>query len=156
MPLEIIEAPQLWKNAQNKPVIFLAGSIEMGKAVNWQAAVGNKFKDYDIILLNPRRVDWDNSWEQSVNNIKFSEQVNWELNGIEKSDRIIFYFQGGTKSPITLLELGLIADKNKAVVYCEIDFWRKGNVDIVCQKYGIKQVDSWENLYSDIKKHFNL
>ena len=54
-------------------------------------------------------------------------------------------------SPITLLELGIHAKSRKLIVYCPEGFWRKGNVDIVCEKYNIKQVDSFEELKKAIK-----
>jgi hypothetical protein len=119
--------------------IFLAGSIEMGKAENWQSRVEKHFEDAerDITLLNPRRLDWDSSWEQSISNARFREQVEWELNALEKADYIFLYLSPGTKSPISLLELGLFAHSGKLIVCCPDGFWRKGNVDIVCKKYNI-------------------
>ena len=38
-----------------KSSVFLAGSIEMGSAVEWQAQVTDALRDLDIIVLNPRR-----------------------------------------------------------------------------------------------------
>ena len=54
----------------------------------------------------------------------------------------------GTKSPITLLELGLHAGKNpqKLVVCCPDGYWRKGNVDIVCRRCGVRQVPTLDDL----------
>ena len=40
--------------------IFLAGSIEMGKAVEWQDKVSESLEEYSGNILNPRRVEWDN------------------------------------------------------------------------------------------------
>jgi hypothetical protein len=56
------------------------------------------------------------------------------------------YFSPETKSPISLLELGLYANSGKLVVYCPEGFWRKGNVDIVCEKYFIPNFDNWDKL----------
>jgi hypothetical protein len=42
-----------------------------------------------------------------------------------------------TKSPISLLELSLFATSGKLHIIYEYPFWRKGNVDIVCNKYNI-------------------
>ncbi len=83
--------------------IFLAGSIEMGKAENWQEKIVNTFnKSY--LFFNPRRDDWDSSWEQKIENVQFNEQVTWELNALDSSDIIVMYFDPNTKSPISLLE----------------------------------------------------
>ena len=126
--------------------VFLAGSIEMGTAENWQNKVEKLLEDTDWIILNPRRDDWDSSWEQSIENREFYEQVNWELRGLEMSDMAIMYFAPGTKSPISLLEFGLLAgsEPGKLLVVCPEGFWRKGNVDIVCERYFIKQFNTIE------------
>ncbi len=118
------------------PFLFLAGSIEMGAAEDWQAVVIHKLHSkYNI--LNPRRLDWDDTWEQTCENAHFSQQVNWELNALEKADVILMYFDPNTKSPISLLELGLFARSGKLIVCCPDGFWRKGNVEIVCMRYHI-------------------
>lgn len=100
------------------PSIFLAGSIEQGTAEKWQAKIIESVKKLDLTLLNPRRKDWDTSWKESIENPPFKEQVNWELDALELADWIIFYFDKATKSPITLLELGLFATSKKLVVCC--------------------------------------
>lgn len=118
--------------------IFLAGSIEMGKADDWQTGIETFFKDTSCVtLFNPRREEWDASWTQDIENPQFYQQVNWELNALEKSDLIFMYFAPGIQSPISLLELGLFAQTGKMIVCCPEGFWRKGNVDIVCDRYNI-------------------
>lgn len=131
--------------------IFLAGSIEMGKAEDWQKRVTDKIAEripfYNTVsIYNPRRDDWDSSWKQEKNNPKFYEQVCWELDHLGKSKVIAMYFATDTLSPISLLELGLYAATGKLVVLCPPDFWRNGNVDIVCSRYGIPiftDEDAW-------------
>ena len=118
--------------------VFLAGSIEMGQAENWQTKVEASLADCEVVIFNPRRDDWDSSWKQSIDDPQFREQVEWELDALERADVIVMYFDPGSKSPISLLELGLFARSGKMVVCCPQGFWRKGNVDIVCAKYGIK------------------
>jgi len=100
--------------------------------------------------LNPRRDDWDSSWEQKIENAQFKQQVEWELDALEYADWILMYFDPSTKSPISLLELGLFAETGKLIVCCPEGFWRKGNVDIVCEKYGVPQVDSIEELIENL------
>lgn len=53
--------------------VFLAGSIEMGKASDWQQKLIDDLSDLpdDLVLLNPRRKDWDSSWVQSFDNRQF-------------------------------------------------------------------------------------
>ena len=119
--------------------VFLAGSIEMGKAEDWQKKVEELFSDTDIVIFNPRRDDWDSSWEQTIDNPDFFGQVTWELDALDVADFILMYFDPATKSPISLMELGLYASTKKLIVVCPDGFWRKGNVDIVCQRYNIMQ-----------------
>jgi hypothetical protein len=133
--------------------VFLAGSIEMGTAEEWQTRVINSFDDvkYDITFLNPRRTDWDSSWEQTIKNDQFREQVEWELEALEKADYVFLYLSPGTKSPISLLELGLFGKDKKITVCCPEGFWRKGNVDIVCKRYKISLFNDFEFATSHMK-----
>lgn len=139
---KIIKPPEIIPLDTGFPILFLAGTIDMGKSTDWQTYIGNKLADLDIIILNPRRDDWDSSWKQEIENKQFRNQVEWELDGLASADYIFFHFEPDSKSPITLLELGLYAQSKKCLVHCPKGFWRKGNVDVVCARYGITQVDS--------------
>lgn len=55
--------------------VFLAGSIDQGKAINWQQQITDALQDTSLTILNPRRDDWDSSWEQDISNDQFREQV---------------------------------------------------------------------------------
>lgn len=148
-----IQAPQSFAKEQGIAHIFLAGSIEMGKADHWQKRVAEELKDSNVVLLNPRRDDWDSSWKQTIDDPQFNEQVTWELKSLERADYILMYIDPNTKSPITLLELGLYAQEwRKLWVCCPEGFYRKGNVDIVCNLYGIMQVETLEDLIAAAKK----
>ncbi len=120
--------------------VFLAGSIEMDKAEKWQDVVISKLEGYDVAVYNPRRERWDSSWVQEMANPVFAEQVNWELNHLCLADVKFFYFDPNTKSPITLMELGFVLGlfATKIVVVCPDGFWRKGNVEVICQRAGVK------------------
>jgi hypothetical protein len=118
--------------------VFLAGSIEMGAAEDWQSVVPKHFEDKaNLVFYNPRRDDWDSSWEQKESNPQFNYQVNWELDKLSKSSYIFMYFSPETKSPISLLELGMFAHYPGMIVCCPDGFWRKGNVEVVCSRFGI-------------------
>lgn len=128
--------------------VFLAGSIEMGKAEDWQARVTTKIRETfsNVSIYNPRRDDWDSGWKQEKNHARFYEQVSWELDHLDKAKVIAMNFVSETLSPISLLELGLYAPTGKLVVLCPSEFWRNGNVDIVCSRYGIPiftNEDAW-------------
>lgn len=139
----------------NRFSVFLAGSIEMGQAMDWQKKLEKYLEHLPIIILNPRRGDWDASWEQKKTNPNFKGQVDWELNGLSLAHCIAMYFDPATKAPITLLELGLFANTGTVVVCCPEGYWRKGNVDIVCDRYKITQVETLERLADEIVHRYN-
>ena len=130
--------------------VFLAGSIDMGNAEDWQNQLIDMLKDWNGLILNPRRPDWDSSWKQEITHPLFHEQVSWELEGLEKSDLIVYYFAPKSKAPVTMLELGLHARSGKAIVCCPEGFWRKGNIDIVCERYQIPKTDNLAGLVDAI------
>jgi len=119
--MEVIKPPTEIERRHQRPSLFLAGSIEMGAAEDWQSRLITELRPVEGTIFNPRRDDWDSSWEQSINNRHFREQVEWELDALEAATLIAMYFAPGTKSPISLLELGLFAitppGHNRLVVY---------------------------------------
>ena len=136
----ILKPPQPLRKDPSTRSVFLAGSIEMGIAAPWQAAVEQALASAAVTIWNPRRDAWDSSWKQSYEHPLFFEQVSWELEAQERADIIAMYFAPETKAPITLLELGLFARTGKLIVCCPEGFWRKGNVDIICRRYGVTTV----------------
>jgi hypothetical protein len=131
----ILKPPAPIELANGEGSVFLAGSIEMGRAENWQAAVEQALTDLPVAVLNPRRDKWDESWEQSIDNPHFRGQVDWELEGMERASVVAMYFAPATRAPITLLELGLSARSGRLIVCCPPGFWRRGNVEVVCARY---------------------
>jgi hypothetical protein len=142
----VLEPPAPLEWPADRRAIFLAGSIEMGGAPAWQDGAARALAADGFVALNPRRADWDASWRQSIDEPRFREQVEWELAAQERADAIAMYFVAETRSPITLLELGLFARSGKMVVCCPAGFWRRGNVDVVCARYGVPRADSLEEL----------
>jgi hypothetical protein len=49
------------------------------------------------------------------------------------------------------MEMGLFIDK-PIVVYCPEGYFRKGNVDIVCERYRVPQANSWDEFVALIRK----
>lgn len=131
--------------------LFLAGSIELNAAERWQDKIIDELKGYNLVIFNPRRDDWDNTIRQTIIDSRFNEQVTWELNALDKASLVVFYFDPNTKSPISLLELGLCAAKRNVIVCCPDGFWRKGNVEIVCQRFKIPLVNTFSDFIARIK-----
>ena len=138
----VVKPPSPLHKAPGTIAVFLAGSIEMGAAGPWQAEIEAAFAETPVTLWNPRRDDWDATWRQSLDEPKFREQVEWELEAQERADLIVMYFAPGTRSPITLLELGLFARSGRLVVCCPEGYWRRGNVQVVCRRYGVREAES--------------
>lgn len=147
-------AEPLNKRDRSKQSIFLAGSIENGTAIDWQKYCETQLGE-SFDLFNPRVGYWDESWEPVSDNVFFARQVNWELNGLEVADIILMNFAKNTKSPISLLEFGLMAPTKKMVVVCPNEFWKKGNVDIVCQRFDIPQFSELDAAIDYIRKQNN-
>lgn len=122
--------------------IFLAGTIDMGNSRDWQMEIYERFSQMDgrFILFNPRQEHWDASRPGEMD-----YQVKWELEHLEDADLIIMYILGTSKSPISLLEMGLHSKSGKMHVICEKDFYRYDNVRITCEYYGVP-------LYNDLDK----
>lgn len=119
-----------------KPVsIFLAGTIDDGKSRNWQSSIieeiGTKYDSDNITIYNPRRDDWVDD------NDDIKKQILWEQENLDKTDYIFMNLESGSKSPISLLELGLYAQSNKLIVFCNDEFYRYMNVKLTCDKYNI-------------------
>ena len=148
----VLKAPQEFVQDDNAS-IFLGGSIDMGAAENWQERLTRDLSDYEnLVILNPRRDDWDSSWQQDPTpGTQFYEQVEWELDCQEQADVNIYYFAADSKSPITLLELGLFAEDN-VLVCCPKEFYRYGNVKMVCDRYNVKMVESYDELLNTIRE----
>ena len=110
--------------------LFLAGTIEMGKSIDWQTDVtntliANSATLKDITVLNPRRMLAPGSDE-------IGAQIQWELNNIQAADVIFIHFAANSISPISLLELGLILGRSTSyqliIVSCDKEYTRYDNV----------------------------
>lgn len=127
--------------------IFLAGTIDMGSSVDWQMDMYEKFSGMDgrYILFNPRQEHWDASRPGEMD-----YQVRWELDHLEESDIIIMYILGSSKSPISLLEMGLHARGGKMYVICEDSYYRYDNVRITCGYYDVPLFGSIDELFEKV------
>lgn len=117
--------------------IFLGGTIDNGESADWQqeliSAVSGIELTRPVHIYNPRREDWPSS----DNHREIDIQINWELDHLEKADLIVMNILADSKSPISLMEIGLFARTNKLIVFCPKTFYRYDNVRVVCQRFGI-------------------
>jgi hypothetical protein len=131
------------------PRVFLAGTIDMGNSHDWQSDVIRALEGEALRIFNPRREFWNNPTPEMM-----QEQVEWELEHIEVVDHVVMNFAPDSQSPITLLELGLIAgsDPDKLIVCCPPVFWRYDNVRITCERYGIEMVHDVQSMIELLKE----
>lgn len=132
--------------------IFTAGSIEMGAAVQWQKLMVQHLSDLPITVCNPRRGNWDPTDIPKADDANFKSQVEWELDALERATVICFFFDVTTRSPVSLLELGLWASSKKIIVCCNENYWRQGNVELVCGRYNIPMVREFRDLVPEVRK----
>lgn len=123
--------------------VFLAGTIDMGNSEDWQAETKSWFEQRQgrYILFNPRRDSWNGGADGEM-----EYQVNWELGHLEQADIILMNILGSSKSPVTLLEMGLYASSGKLYVACEPSYYRYDNVRITCSYYGVPLYNSLDEL----------
>ena len=71
---------------------------------------------------------------------------------MERADIVAVFFAKGTLAAITLMELGLfIQSGKKVVVACEEGFWKRGNVQIVCERFGVRVLGTLDELTKGVE-----
>lgn len=146
----ILEAPNRLESYSNIGLtFFLAGSIDNGEAYDWQREICDYSKEIKVNVFNPRRSEWD----KNIYDKEIERQIDWELEHMEKADYIIMNILADSKSPISLLELGLHAKSGKLIVFCPKKFYRYNNVRVTCETYGVKlcSIDRYKDNMDEIK-----
>lgn len=133
--------------------VFLAGTTSKVDKNDWRETLSASLSDIPVTLYNPYRADWDSSWREEIDFAPYREQVEWELEKQDKADIVVVYFHPATQAPVSLLEFGLCARApGKAIVVCPEGYWKRGNVQIVCKKFGVEMVDDVDGLKTAIMK----
>ena len=117
--------------------IFLAGTIDNGDSTDWQQELINTINGVELrrptSIYNPRRKEWPSSNDHR----EIDRQIEWELSHLEKADLIVMNILANSKSPISLMELGLFAREGRLMVFCPKTFYRYDNVRNVCKRYEV-------------------
>jgi len=146
----VLTSPNKLENYNNiSPSFFLAGTIENGNSTPWQFEIADYAKEIGATVFNPRREKWD----PNASSAEIENQINWELEHMERADYIIMNILPDSKSPISLLEFGLYAKEGKLFVFCPKNFYRFDNVRVTCERYGVKlySIDNYSNNMDEIK-----
>ena len=140
------------KNLAAQPQIFLAGTIEMGESRDWQKLMAERLAEEPVTVFNPRRKVWNHSWNNSGLNVAPSlrEQIEWELDHMEKADLIALWLEEGSLSPVSLLELGLHLKEGKVIVGCPPGYRRAANVYVTAARYGVQVFTDWDSFVGGV------
>lgn len=65
---------------------------------------------------------------------------------MDSATLVVVYFDERSKAPVSLLELGLVARSGRVVVGCQPGFWKRGNVQAVCERLGVLFEEDLEGL----------
>lgn len=135
--------PPIWDLSETNVIgknpfrIFLAGTIDNGDSTDWQQELINTINGVELrrptSIYNPRRKEWPSSDDHR----EIDRQIEWELSHLEKADLIVMNILANSKSPISLMELGLFAREGRLMVFCPKTFYRYDNVRNVCKRYEV-------------------
>jgi hypothetical protein len=121
--MRYIEAPTEYLSQGTDLALFLAGGIT--GCPDWQKEMVGKLSGSDLILLNPRRANWEMKAGME------EEQIAWEKKHLLGADAILFWFPAESLCPIALYELGAWHCRPKRLFMgCHPDYKRKKDVEI--------------------------
>ncbi len=146
--MNVFIAPSIepeWNRAHDL-IMFLAGAIDMGAAVDWQAYVIEGLQGAnDLSILNPRREVFTPEMEVP--------QIEWELSALHRSDLIFLWLPKGAKAPISLLEFGMFVTGRKPhlLVGVEPGFYREMNVRMTCDYLHVACHDDLNEMIDKVK-----
>jgi len=116
-----LKCPNEW-NGSN---LWDAGSLFLGGGISscpqWQPVMVDLLKDTNLVLVNPRRDNFDIK-KKGIQ----AEQITWEYKYLRLVTGRMFWFPKETLCPITLFELGKYIERSEALfVGCDIDYGRR-------------------------------
>ena len=96
-----------------------------------------------------------------MQDLRFRNQVEWEIDHMKEADLVVVYLAAEGLSAVSLLELGLCAARTenghgRVIVCCEPGYARRGNVQVVCARYGIGLLESLDSLVEEVKSLLEL
>lgn len=122
---------------------FLAGAIDMGAAVDWQAYVIEQCAPYDdIALFNPRRSQFSPD--------TLDEQIIWELTFLKFADTVFMWLPEHAKAPVSMFEAGLYWHSGKLMIGAAPGFYRRRNLEITGRFYGVRVWDDLDDMIHDL------
>jgi len=130
--------------------LFIAGGIS--NCPWWQRDFVGMLEDTDLVLLNPRRDEYD------MSNIDLEEeQIKWEHHHLALALGYAFWFPKETLCPITLFELGAVSAGprgRRIFIGTHPEYARKRDIkwQMLLRRPEIDVVDSLEELAGQVKE----
>jgi hypothetical protein len=148
--MEYIECPASLDFENGRNVVFMAGGIT--GCGNWQQDMRTMLEPAEIILINPRRIEWPK--DVSADSALAREQIEWEWRAFMKSKAVLFWFPPETLCPIALFELGKITVRSGTALFvgCDPNYKRKFDVTVqlALERPSVKVVDSLDELSGQV------
>ena len=121
---------KIYKLDYTRHRVYLAGST---KGDNWQGRFVREMSGLNVDVFNPR------------NNV-VDGQYGWEIDHLNIATVIALYFDPKDPSPSGLLTLGMFAKTDRLIVCCPKIFYKKGDVDIICEREDIHTIETLDLL----------
>ena len=153
-----IKPPSRIRPDPNQESVFLAGAIDNGTARDWRSELMEYFDGDDryngLVFYNPLADNWDPNLQMSITCERFEQQVNWELDMLRNAFLVVFFFPAESVAPISLFELGFVCDEpDRVMVVAEEGYWRRGNLEVICNRQGIVLGKDLVDMVTWIKEH---
>lgn len=121
-----LQCPDEWEGDN----LWEAGSIFLGGGITgcplWQGQMVELLADTHLVLVNPRRENFD-----ITDPTMTVKQIEWEHKYLERVTGRIFWFPKETLCPITLFELGKFCEKGgNLYVGCHPEYQRKVDLEV--------------------------
>ena len=130
---------------KNKSYYFLAGSMDFNSGDSWREKVVNELKE-SVCIFDPTRIE-----HNDFSDAQMKEHIEWELDALALSDRILLNLLPSSKSPISLVELGLYVESAKLIVVCPESFYQRRYIETICNKYDTVLFDNLDEGIEYIK-----
>lgn len=133
------------RKEKNSTYCFLAGSIDFDSSHSWREKVKKELKG-TIRFFDPTRIE-----HNDFTDAQMKEHIEWELDALKLSDRILLNLLPESKSPISLVELGLYVQSDKLIVVCPKSFYKRRYIETICNKYDTVLFDNLDEAIEYIK-----
>jgi Nucleoside 2-deoxyribosyltransferase like len=88
---QVIIAPAREATSPGNKSVFFSGSVKSSEDCDRQEDLAQSLLHLPVIIFNSRRFDWDDSWVEDIQDLRFPTQVEWEHDYMKDADLVIPY-----------------------------------------------------------------